>query len=226
MVLAIASATTTRDGANSLLNVDFDPNDPIIQPRFAELKTLSKEYLALIRLSSILPGARNSSISPILARRLEMYILRKDSNDAAEVSDFMASVLEGAHEDKLLVLASLDVSVRLRRVIDILQKQITKLQNPGRAISAVGSTVGLDLNKLKDLRSRNGSSVDSPFNGLPPSMGGFGGAGQDDANELEELKKKLDDAGLSPEASKVANREMARLQKMSPAQAEYQVCRN
>jgi ATP-dependent Lon protease len=43
---------------------------------------------------------------------------------------------------------------------------------------------------------------------------------------MEELKKRLDAAQLTPEALKVANREMARLTKMNPAQAEYQVCRN
>lgn len=60
---------------------------------------------------------------------------------------------------------------------------------------------------------------------LPPGMGGP----QDDVqepNEMDELKKKLDAARLTPEASKVANRELKRLKKMSQAQAEYQVTRN
>jgi ATP-dependent Lon protease len=56
--------------------------------------------------------------------------------------------------------------------------------------------------------------------------GGYIGGPGEESNELDELKKKIDDAGLTPEASKVATRELGRLQKMNPAQAEYQVCRN
>lgn len=59
---------------------------------------------------------------------------------------------------------------------------------------------------------------------MPPGMGGQ--EDENEPNELEELQKKLDAAKLTAEASKVADREMKRLKKMSPAQAEYQVCRN
>ena len=40
------------------------------------------------------------------------------------------------------------------------------------------------------------------------------------------MKKRLDEAQLSPEAQKVADRELKRLAKMNPAQAEHQVIRN
>jgi len=157
-----------------------------------------------------------------------MYILRKDTNDAGEVTDFLASILDGSLEDKLQVLSALNVPLRLDRVLEILQKQITRLQNPGRvvAITANNQTATLDMDKIKSLRNRFPAAFDpNAFNGMPPAPGG-GAQSQEEANELEELKKKLDDAQLSPEASKVANRELARLQKMNPAQAEYQVCRN
>jgi ATP-dependent Lon protease len=161
----------------------------------------------------------------VLARRLELYINKKDVTDAAEVADFMSSVLDANHDDKLLVLSSLDVGVRLEKVVEILQKQISKLQNPGRVVTITTTPAnGFDMEKLKKLQSRLASG-NIPISGLPP-MGGQGGPGQEEANELEELKKRLDDARLTPDASKVALRELNRLQKMNPAQAEYQVCRN
>ncbi|KAG9727670.1 ATP-dependent protease-like protein La, partial [Aureobasidium melanogenum] len=48
---------------------------------------------------------------------------------------------------------------------------------------------------------------------------------EEEPNEIDELKKRIDDAKLSPEAAKVAERELKRLSKMNPAQADYQVCR-
>ena len=68
----------------------------------------------------------------------------------------------------------------------------------------------------------------SGFTGSMPGLRGPGGGqgGDEEENEVEELKKRLDAAGLSAEAEKVASREMKRLAKMNPAQAEYQVIRN
>ena len=45
-------------------------------------------------------------------------------------------------------------------------------------------------------------------------------------NEVDELQQKLDEAQLSAEAKKVADKEIKRLRKMNPANAEYGVCRS
>ena len=80
------------------MRTEFNPGDRAVQQKFTELKQLSKELLALMRLSSILPRMPSPSISPILARRLEMFVMRKDVADAGEIADFMASVLDSSHE--------------------------------------------------------------------------------------------------------------------------------
>jgi ATP-dependent Lon protease len=193
--------------------------------KFQELKKLSKEMLALIRLSSIVPQMRSASISPLLARRLEQYIIKKDLADAGEVADFMASVLESSHEEKLQILAALEVPKRLELIVEILQKQITNIQGNGRVItvSTNNSISGVDLEKLRRLSGITGRLGS---NGLPPASPPGFQQGGDEQNDIEELKQKLEEAKLTPEADKVAQRELSRLQKMNPAQAEYQVCRN
>ncbi|KAK3068534.1 hypothetical protein LTS18_000619, partial [Coniosporium uncinatum] len=145
----------------------------------------------------------------------------------------MANVVESTHEEKLRILAALGVGERLERVIEVLHRQIAGLQGNGRimTITTTNSQNGLDMEKLRKLQQeamRRGNIPGGNRGGFPPGfMGGGGGnTGEEDGNELEELKKRLDDAGLSPEADKAAHRELQRLQKMNPAQAEYQVCRN
>jgi ATP-dependent Lon protease len=206
-----------------LCGIDFNVGDRILATKFTELKKLSKEMLALIRLSSIVPSMRSASITPMLARRLEQYITRKDLSEAGEVADFMASVLESSHEEKLQILSCLDVPKRLDLIIEILQKQITNIQGNGRVITvATNNTVnGIDIDKLRRLSNNLGPANLPPIGG-PPN---FQQAG-DEQNDVEELKKKLEEAKLTPEADKVAQRELSRLSKMNPAQAEYQVCRN
>jgi ATP-dependent Lon protease len=213
-----------------------DVDNPEFAEQFQLLKQLSRELLALVRLSSILPRAPAVSLSPIVARRLELYIARKDLSEAGSLADFMANVIDCTHEEKLRVLAAVDVKDRVDRVVEILQRQISTIQGSTR-ITVTSTTIptgSFDIDQLRRLQQealkrRTGAGSNSgmgmPFPGGFPGGGQQGGA-EEDGNELEELKKRLEDAKLSPEANKVAQRELGRLQKMNPAQAEYQVCRN
>lgn len=167
-----------------------------------------------------------------MARRLELYITRKDLAEAGSLADFMANVVDCTHEEKLRVLAAIDPKERVDRVIEILERQITNIQGNTRiTVTTTQVPAGnLDIDQLRRLQQDprrgklgNGMPLGFPAN---PFGGGAPQAGEEEANEIDELKKRLQDAQLSPDADKVAQRELARLQKMNPAQAEYQVCRN
>ena len=148
------------------------------------------------------------------------------------LADFMSNVVEASLEEKLRILAALEVKERMSQVIELLNRQVVGMKGNIK-ITTITSSVpnqGLDINKIsrKDRESlmRRGMGT---LGGLGPgglSAPGTGDDGGDDEpNEMEELKKKLDEARLTPEAQKVADREMKRLKKMNPAQAEYGVCR-
>lgn len=199
---------------------------------FAQLKQLSRELIALIRLSALLPRGPSMSLSPILARRLELYIVRKDMQEAGVLADFMTNIVECTHEDKLRILSALQVKERLERINEILQRQIGGIQGNSRIMTITtgvpqgnGMMDPETLNRLRqDPRMRRLGNGQAPP-GFPGGMGGAGGQ-DEEANEVEELRKKLEAAQLTPEAQKVADRELKRLAKMNPAQAEHQVCRN
>ncbi|KAF2179991.1 ATP-dependent protease La [Zopfia rhizophila CBS 207.26] len=212
---------------------EVDVSDPAVAEQFQLLKQLSRELLALVRLSSILPRTPTVSLPPIVARRLELYIQRKDLSEAGMLADFMANVVDCTHEEKLRVLAATDVKERLDRVVQILQRQISSIQGSTR-ITVTSTTIptgSFDIDQLRRiqqeaLKRRTGIAGNNGMPGFPGFPGAGGQGGEEEANEIEELKKRLQDAKLSREADKVAQRELQRLQKMNPAQAEYQVCRN
>jgi ATP-dependent Lon protease len=168
-----------------------------------------------------------AGLSPVLARRLEQFIAKKGIQDAGLLADFMTNIVESSFEEKLQVLAALDVKDRLERAIALLQRQVGNIKN-NVSITTFTSTsfpANTDLDRLNSQRSRRPGMSGMAL----PGLGGMGqGAPEDDQepNEMDELKKKLDEAKMTPEAAKVADREMKRLKKMSPAQAEYQVTRN
>lgn len=174
----------------------------------------------------------NAGLSPVLGRRLEAFIARKELQDAGVLADFMTNVAGSSSEDKLEILAAVDIKVRLETAIEILAKQVASIKSNVRVTSFTRTTLPSssdleELNRLNQERMRRGVSSRMP---LPsgPSNGRRPGDEENDeeSNELEELKKKLEEAKLSPEAAKVAAREMKRLHKINPAQADYQVCRN
>jgi ATP-dependent Lon protease len=212
--------------------VDIASQD--LMEQFNLLKQLSRELLALVRLSAILPRTPQVTLSPVVARRLEIYITRKDLSEAGTLADFMANVIDCTHEEKLRVLAAVDTKERVDRVIEILQRQISSIQGNTRITVTAAPTPGgsLDEDALRRLQqaalTRRGKMGGGMPAGFPAGFPGGGQqqAGEEEANEIDEVKKRLEDAKLSPEADKVAQRELKRLQKMNPAQAEYQVCRN
>ncbi|KAK4994251.1 hypothetical protein LTR66_005683, partial [Elasticomyces elasticus] len=206
-------------------------SDKAIEASFAQLKQLSRELLALLRLSSLLPQSPQNTLSPLVARRLELYIARKDLQESGVLADFMANVIDCTDEERLRILAAVNISDRLDRTNEALQRQISSLHNNSR-IKTISTTTSQDGGKERMERLRKqiilrhlANGQGNPM-GLPPGLGGGNQQGDDEADELAELKKRLELAKLSPEAQKVADRELKRLEKMNPAMAEHQVCRN
>jgi ATP-dependent Lon protease len=231
-VLDVVQERPYFEGELALVDEHIDIASQELHSQFNLLKQLSRELLALVRLSAILPRTPTVTLSPIVARRLELYITKKDLSEAGALADFMANVVDCTHEEKLRVLAAVDTKDRVERVIEILQRQISSIQGSTRiTVTTTQAPSGsIDMDQLRRLQQAalvragkaGGNGLPGGFPGLPGGQQG----GEEEANELEELKKRLADAKLSPDADKVAQRELQRLQKMNPAQAEYQVCRN
>jgi len=167
----------------------------------------------------------------MVVRRVELFIAKKDLSQAGSLADFMADIVEATFEEKLRILGTLNLGLRLERVLELLNKQISGIKGNVKITAitstAVPSGMGLDLNNL-DQRQRDALAKRALSGMMPPGIGGAGGSNdeeENEVNEVEELRQKLAEAGLSPEAQKVADRELKRLKKMNPANAEHGVCR-
>lgn len=215
-------------------NITLNDEEPIpeadaeFNDLFAQLKQLSRELLALVRLSSLLPNGPSTQLSPLLARRLELYIVRKDVQEAGVLADFMVNVIECTHEERLRILAAVPVKLRLERAIQILQRNVTSIQGNNRIMSLTTTTPDTDStqsDQLARIRQQQLLRRFGPASAANNNLASGKDQADEEPNELEGLKKRLDAARLTPEARKVADRELKRLAKMNPAQADYQVCR-
>ena len=162
---------------------------------------------------------------------METFINKKNIRDAGLLADIMANVVEASFEDKLRVLAAYNVKDRLERVTELLSRQIQDIKGSVKITSITTTTLppqGIDINSIPPQHREALMRKAMAASGVPPGFtngGGNDNGGEEELNEIEEIKRKIDEARLSPEAQKVADRELKRLKKMNPAQAEYGVCR-
>lgn len=167
-----------------------------------------------------------------------MLINKRTLSEAGLLADFMANVVEASFEEKLSVLSLFDVKERMVKVIELLQRQCDSIKSNVKITGFANSTIPVIIDiddknqgptsiptQIKPLAPMRRTSNNLPFS-APRGLGGQTGGGDDDDNEIEELQKRLEAANLSPEAAKVAGKELKRLKKMVPAQAEYAVMRS
>jgi ATP-dependent Lon protease len=208
-----------------------DIADKQLQDLFSLLKAQSRELVTILRISSLLPRTKSGpALSPGLTKRLEMLIMRREIKEAGLLADFMSNLVEASHEEKLGVLAALDVKVRITKVLELLERQVGGIKNNFKITTFTTVPVQI-LDRLNDNpNKRNNAGLPIPGINFLPGAGqmpaGNDSADEQEANELDELKKKLQSAQLPPDVAKAVDRELRRLQKMMPMNQEYQVTRN
>lgn len=192
---------------------DYVSNDSETVELFQQLRRLSRELLTLLRLSSLLPSS-STRLSPLIARKFELFISKTDLTQAGRLADFMADIAESGIEDKLRVLAALDHKARLEKVVEMLHRQVQSIKSNVKVTTITTNSFppsGFDINQI-DPRDREllARRAMAGLTGLtPPGVaGGRNNDGDDkEANEVDELQQKLQEAQLSPEARKVADKE-------------------
>jgi len=145
------------------------------------------------------------------------------SNDLAETSrrladtpgrlaDFVAFHLESSLEDKQHLLETLDVEERLTQLLVQLNRESEVLEVGSKIQSRVMKEVG---------KSQREFYLREQMKAIQKELGE-----DDDRNqETEELRAKIEEAGMPEEAKTVAIRELDRLAKMHPSASEYTVSR-
>ncbi|KAI0132487.1 lon protease 2 [Xylariales sp. AK1849] len=205
---------------------------------FARLKHLSRELIQYLRVSSFLLATGASGLNPLLSRRLELFISKKGPNEGGSLADFMMNVIDATYEEKLQILAAVDVQERIRKVIELLGRQIDDIKGNIKITTVTSTTLPMQIDEEETEKITNKRSGRSKgqvsIMGMPPGAGfnlsdvfsGGGNKGQQpESDDMQELAKKIEAAKMPPDAAKVAERELGRLKQMMPAQAEYQVIR-
>ncbi len=151
------------------------------------------------------------SLSPLMSDDLQA--LASNITDPGRLADFIASGLGTIGTDtKQEVLQTLDVRARLDLLNRLLIKELEVLELGSKIQSQVQSEVG---------KNQRDYFLREQLKAIQKELG----EGDDQTREIEELRTKLEAAGLPEAVKKEALRELDRLSKMPPAAAEYTVAR-
>ena len=151
------------------------------------------------------------SLSPLMSDDLQA--LASNITDAGRLADFIASGLGTIGTDtKQEVLQTLDVRARLDLLNRLLIKELEVLELGSKIQSQVQSEVG---------KNQRDYFLREQLKAIQKELG----EGDDQTREIEELRTKLEAAGLPEPVKKEALRELDRLSKMPVAAAEYTVSR-
>jgi ATP-dependent Lon protease len=151
------------------------------------------------------------SLSPLLSDDLQT--LAANITDPGKLADFIASSLATIGTPvKQEILSTLDVRARMDALNRILIKELEVLELGSRIQSQVQSEVG--KNQREYFLREQMKAIQKEL-----------GEGDEQAKETEELRAKIEAAGMPDGVKKEALRELDRLSKMPVAAAEYTVSR-
>src|SRR5881396_3875778 len=148
--------------------------------------------------------SRVIDIAPYLGE--ELHEVLSGITDGSKLADFAAANLDLALPAKAELLSIDDVNRRLERLAELLGQEVgTQIQEKVKSRLDANQREYVLREQLRVIRQE---------------------LGEDDGDdELDELGRRLDEAGLHAEAKKVSDRELKRLRQMSPQSAEYHVAR-
>jgi ATP-dependent Lon protease len=147
---------------------------------------------------------------PYLPEELQLAVANID--DASALSHLIAGALRISTEEKQELLETVDVNRRLRRLSEILTRELEVVQLGSKIQSQVESEI--DKGQREYFLRQQMKAIQEEL-----------GEGDEQQAEINELRERIEQAGLPEEAQKAAERELSRLEKLPPVAAEYGVIR-
>src|SRR5919204_1963180 len=186
------------------MRAHYDSIPETIPPKSAEIEALQRNVLTLFQ--QIVAG------SPTLSDELSTVAMNIE--EPGRLVDFIASSLPSlSTPDKQDVLETAEVGARLEKINQHLAKELEVQQLRNKIQSEVQDRVQ---------QTQREYYLREQMKAIQKELGE-----QDEATrDVEELRQKIEAAGMPDEVKKEALKELGRLSRMSPMAADYGVTRN
>jgi len=186
--------------------------DPFLKAKVEVIEDKMEETTELEALVRNLIGLFQKivELAPNLPSELNIAVLNMP--DPGSLADFIAAHINLNREERQGILESIDVAERIRKLTTFVNRELEVLE--------LGSKIQAEA-KEEMTKAQREFYLREQLKAIQKELG----EADERTIEINELKEKLAEAKLPPEASKEAERELDRLAQMPPAAAEYTVSR-
>ena len=175
-----------------------------VQDSTVELEALVRSLIEQFQLLV----QNSSSISSDLGE----MVLSAGDNDPARLSDLAASVMNVTTEEKIGLLERNNIKDRIQKLMEMVTRELELQEISNRIQSQVADEVG---------KTQRQYYLREQMKAIQRELG----EDDDRQQEIDDLRQKIEEAGMPEEARKAADKELDRLSKMPPQAAEYTVSR-
>jgi ATP-dependent Lon protease len=191
---------------------NYVAEEPYLVARIAELPDVVEESPELEALTRNVQRTFSEIVEhiPYLPEELQMAVANIE--DPAALGHLISGALRISTEEKQELLEEVDVAARLRRLSQILARELEVVQLGSQIQSQVQSEV--DKGQREFFLRQQLKAIQDEL-----------GEGDEQQAEVNELRQRVEEAELPEHALKAAERELSRLEKLPPAAAEHGVIR-
>jgi ATP-dependent Lon protease len=187
-------------------------DDPYLVGEFVELPDHTEETPELEALTRNVQGLFGQIIALVPYLPEELQLAAANIDDPSALCSLVTSTLRLKTEEKQRQLELVDVEERLRDISKILNRELEVFELGTKIQSQVQSE--LDKGQREFFLRQQLKAIQDEL-----------GEGDPEQAELEELRSRIEALALPEEAEKAARRELARLERLPSAAAEYGVIR-
>jgi ATP-dependent Lon protease len=199
-------------GSTRIRILDYVSEQPYLVARIEEMPDVIEASTELEALTRNVQGTFSEIIEaiPYLPEELQLAVANLDEPSA--LSHLIAGALRISTEEKQELLETVDVTKRLRRLSEILTRELEVVQLGSKIQSQVESEI--DKGQREYFLRQQMKAIQDEL-----------GEADEQQAEINELRERIEQVGLPEEAKKAADRELSRLEKLPPVAAEYGVIR-
>jgi len=185
---------------------------PYLIARVAEMADVSEPSPELEALSRNVQQTFSEIVEQIPYLPEELRLAVANIDDPATLGHLIAGSLRIGTEEKQALLEEVDVAARLRHLSRILARELEVVQLGTQIQTQVQSEI--DKGQREFFLRQQLKAIQDEL-----------GEGDEQQAEANELRERIEAAGLPEQARKAADRELSRLEKLPPAAAEHGVIR-
>jgi ATP-dependent Lon protease len=199
-------------GGQRVRLVDYVSEEPYLVARIEVLEDVLEPSPELEALTRNVQNTFSEIIEqiPYLPEELQLAVTNLD--DPSALGHLIAGALRIPSEEKQELLEEVNVAKRLRRLSEILTRELEVVRLGTKIQSQVESEI--DKGQREYFLRQQLKAIQDEL-----------GEGDEQQAEIKELRERIEAAELPEEARKQAERELGRLERLPPAAAEYGVIR-